>query len=54
MDFINVNLENIDSQDICCANSDKKGDICAASKKAWLRQRQHHSQLTVCSITAGL
>ncbi len=39
MEFININIENIDSQDICCANSDKKGDICAASKKAWLRER---------------
>ncbi len=39
MEFINLNLENIDSQDICCANSDEKGDICAASKKAWLRDQ---------------
>ena len=45
MEFINLNLENIDSQDICCANSDKKGDICAASKKAWLRERFHDGMI---------
>ncbi|MDF2989249.1 MAG: acetyltransferase [Eubacterium sp.] len=39
MDFINVTMDNIDNEDICCANSDKKGDVCAASKKAWLKER---------------
>ena len=35
MDFITVNANNIDTEDICCANSDK----CAISKKAWLKER---------------
>jgi hypothetical protein len=38
MDFINLNMDNIDSEDICCAIS-KKGDVCSASKKAWLKER---------------
>ncbi len=39
MHFINVTMDNIDYEDICCANSDKKGDVCAVSKKAWLKER---------------
>lgn len=35
MDFITVNANNIDTEDICCANSDS----CASSKKAWLKER---------------
>jgi N-acetylglutamate synthase-like GNAT family acetyltransferase len=35
MEFITVNSENINTEDICCANSDK----CASSKKAWLKER---------------
>lgn len=39
MDIISVNINNIDTEDICCANSDKKGDSCASSKKLWLKER---------------
>jgi GNAT superfamily N-acetyltransferase len=39
MDFINVDLDNIDNEDICCANSDKKGEQCVNSKKNWLKDR---------------
>ncbi len=39
MNFINIDIQNIDSEGICCANSNKKGDVCTASKKAWLRER---------------
>lgn len=37
MNLINVNKENIDTEHICCAISDKKGDICSESKKAWMK-----------------
>ena len=39
MDFIIVNETNIDQEHICCAISDKKGENCVGSKKAWLMQR---------------
>lgn len=39
MKFINVTLDNIDTEDICCANSDNKVDSCASIKKAWLKER---------------
>ena len=39
MDFINVDIDNIDNEDICCANSDKKGEQCVNSKKNWLKNR---------------
>ncbi|MEG1968370.1 MAG: GNAT family N-acetyltransferase, partial [Clostridia bacterium] len=39
MDIIDVTAENLDREHICCAISDKKGETCVASKKAWLRER---------------
>lgn len=39
MDFINVTADNIDQEHICCAISEKKGETCVSSKKAWLSER---------------
>ena len=39
MDIIDVNLDNIDEEHICCALSDKKGECQVLSKKGWLRDR---------------
>ncbi len=39
MAFITLNKNNIDSEHICCAISDKKGETCVSSKKAWLKER---------------
>lgn len=39
MAFITLTKENIDREHICCAISDKKGETCVSSKKAWLKDR---------------
>ena len=39
VDFKRVTLDNIEEEHICCAISDKKGETCVASKKAWLKER---------------
>lgn len=39
MAIITVNKTNIDTEHICCALSDKKGENCVGSKKAWLKER---------------
>jgi ribosomal protein S18 acetylase RimI-like enzyme len=39
MEIINVNESNLNSEHICCAISDKKGENCVALKKAWLKER---------------
>jgi ribosomal protein S18 acetylase RimI-like enzyme len=39
MNIINVTLDNIDHEHICCAIVDKKGDTGVSSKKAWLKHR---------------
>jgi hypothetical protein len=39
MAFITLTLENLASEHICCAISDKKGETCVSSKKAWLSDR---------------
>lgn len=39
MDYKRVTLENIDSEHICCAITEKKGESCVSSKKAWLKER---------------
>ncbi len=39
MDIISVNQNNIASEHICCAISDKKGENCVSSKKSWLSER---------------
>ena len=39
MPIINVDVNNIDSEHICCAISDKKGENCVGSKKDWMKAR---------------
>jgi ribosomal protein S18 acetylase RimI-like enzyme len=39
MEIVDINPSNIGSEHICCAITDKKGESCVASKKAWLRER---------------
>lgn len=39
MSIITVDKNNIDQEHICCAISDKKGENCVGSKKAWLKER---------------
>ena len=39
MAIIDVTLDNIDSEHICCAISEKKGENCVGSKKAWMKTR---------------
>lgn len=39
MAYITLTLENLASEHICCAISDKKGETCVSSKKAWLSDR---------------
>jgi predicted GNAT family acetyltransferase len=39
MNIISVNESNLEKEHICCAISDKKGETCVSSKKAWLRER---------------
>ena len=39
MEIIDVNLENLYKEHICCALSDKKGECQVSSKKAWLEER---------------
>ena len=39
MNFITVNEQNIEKEHICCCISDKKGENCVSSKKAWMKER---------------
>lgn len=39
MEIITVNQDNIEHEHICCAISDKKGENCVSSKKAWMKER---------------
>lgn len=39
MEFIKVTAENLEKEHICCCISDKKGENCVASKKAWMKER---------------
>ena len=39
MNIINVDSSNIDKEHICCAISDKKGETCVSSKKAWMKKQ---------------
>ena len=38
-EYINLNLENIESEHICCAISDKKHQEGVRLKKEWLKER---------------
>ena len=37
IEIITINQDNIDREHICCAISDKKGETCVSSKKAWMK-----------------
>lgn len=37
--LIQVTEDNIDEEHICCAISEKKGENCVGSKKAWMKQQ---------------
>lgn len=39
MNIIDVDIENIDYEHICCAISDKKGENCVSSKKEWMKEQ---------------
>lgn len=39
MNIIDVMPDNIDTEHICCAIAEKKGENCAVSKKAWMKAR---------------
>ena len=39
MEIIAVNRDNITTEHICCAISDKKGECCVSSKKEWMIKR---------------
>lgn len=39
MDYITINQDNIEKEHICCCITDKKGESCVASKKAWMKER---------------
>ena len=39
MEIIQVDQSNIEREHVCCANSDKKGDSCLASRKAWMKSQ---------------
>lgn len=39
MSIISVNKDNMNNEHICCAITDKKGENCVSSKKAWLKER---------------
>ncbi|WP_331472468.1 N-acetyltransferase, partial [Clostridioides difficile] len=37
MQIIDININNIDNEHICCSISEKKGENCVFSKKAWMK-----------------
>ncbi len=37
--FINLTVENIDKEHLCCAISDKKHQMEVSAKKNWLKER---------------
>lgn len=39
MNIVDVTTENIDTEHVCCAITEKKGESCAASKKTWMEAR---------------
>ncbi|MCX8129748.1 MAG: GNAT family N-acetyltransferase [Clostridia bacterium] len=39
MKIMSIDSSNIDSEHICCAISEKKGETCVASKKAWMKRQ---------------
>lgn len=39
MSIITVTLDNLDTEHICCAINEKKGENCIGSKKTWMKDR---------------
>lgn len=39
MSIITVDKTNIDTEHICCAITERKGENCVGSKKAWMKER---------------
>ncbi len=39
MEIITVNSDNLETEHICCAITEKKGENLVATKKAWLKER---------------
>ena len=37
--FMNLTLDNLDTEHICCAISDKKHQVGVSVKKQWLKKR---------------
>ena len=54
VDFKRVTLDNIEEEHICCAISDKKGETCVASKKAWLKERMKEGLVFEKLVPDGL
>ena len=38
-EYINLTLENIDNEHICCAIGDKKHQVGVDMKKAWIKNK---------------
>lgn len=38
MEYITVDEKNIEKEHICCCITDKKGEHCVSSKKAWMKE----------------
>ena len=51
MELLFVTPENIEREHICCAISDKKGETCVSSKKAWMQAR-FQDGLVFCRLDA--
>lgn len=39
MDYIDITLENLEAEHLCCAMNPRKGDFGLANKKAWIADR---------------
>ena len=39
MEYIQLTMDNLATEHICCAITEKKGEHRAADKKAWLKER---------------
>jgi len=53
MEWITLNQENIEQKHICCAITDKKGENCVASKKAWIKAQLNHGLVFTKLNTRG-
>lgn len=39
LNYKQVTIENLETEHICCAISEKRGESCISSKKAWMKER---------------